>query len=146
MKASRHVIICALVAFLAAIAGVYIGRAVIPGIPDKGTELHEVLHHRLNLDSEQELRLEALEREFAGRRRTLEAELRADNARLAAAIRAEHGNGPRVAAAVDASHRAMGDLRKATLAHVFAMRQILRPDQAERFDQAVTNALTAEAR
>lgn len=37
--------------------------------------------------------------------------------------------GPRVAAAVDRSHAAMGELQKATLAHIFDMRQLLRPGQ-----------------
>jgi len=72
--------------------------------------------------------------------------LRADNARLAAAIEVEHGAGPRVREAVDRSHATMGALQKATLAHIFAMRAILRPDQAAKFDKAVVKALTAEAR
>jgi nickel and cobalt resistance protein CnrR len=71
--------------------------------------------------------------------------MRADNARLAAAIEAEHGYGPQVAAAVNASHMAMGALQKETLAHIFAMRQLLRPDQAARFDEAVAGSLTAPA-
>ena len=40
----------------------------------------------------------------------------------------------------------MGELQKETLAHIFAMRQILRPDQAAKFDQAVVKALTVDAR
>ena len=79
-------------------------------------------------------------------RRAFELELRANNARLAEAIEAEHGNGPRVAAAVDQSHAVMGELQKATLAHIFAMRQLLRPDQTAQFDQAVVKALTDDAR
>ena len=54
--------------------------------------------------------------------------------------------GPQVAAAVDRSHGAMGELQKETLNHMFAMRQILRPDQARTFDRAVVKALTADAR
>ena len=65
---------------------------------------------------------------------------------IAAAIEAEHGNGPQVAAAVDRSHGSMGELQKETLNHMFAMRQILRPDQARTFDRAVVKALTADAR
>jgi hypothetical protein len=40
----------------------------------------------------------------------------------------------------------MGELQKQTLAHIFAMRAVLRPDQAAKFDRAVVEALTAEAR
>ena len=90
--------------------------------------------------------MKELEQRFAVQRRALELELRADNARLAEAIEAEHGNGPRVAAAVDRSHAAMGELQKATLAHIFAMRQLLRPDQTAQFDRAVVKALTDDAR
>ena len=145
MRPGRWTIGIALIAFLAGVAGVFTGRMLIPA-RTPASELHEVLHHRLRLDADQAARLEAIERQFAIRRRALELELRAANARLADAIQAEHGNGPRVVAAVDGSHTAMGELQKATLAHVFAMRQILRPDQAERFDRAVVKALTADAR
>ena len=76
----------------------------------------------------------------------LQLEMRADNVLLAAAIEAEHGNGPRVVAAITKSHEAMGELQKETLGHIFAMRKVLRPDQAEKFDRAVVQALTDEAR
>ena len=142
----RQLLIVGLVAFAAAIAGVLIGRHLVPAPPQPGAELHAVLHRQLSLDSEQERQLEALESAFAVRRRALELEMRAENARLAGAIAAEHGNGPRVAAAVDASHRTMGQLQKETLAHIFAMRELLRPDQAATFDAAVTRALTEDPR
>ncbi len=128
--------------FIAAVIGVFVGRALLPPQAQPGTELHDVLHHKLALDQSQEARLQILEQRFAVQRRAFELELRADNARLAEAIEAEHGNGPRVAAAVDQSHAAMGELQKATLAHIFAMRQLLRPNQTKQFDQAVVKALT----
>lgn len=146
MRAYRWAIGIAVIAFIAAIAGVFVGRTLIPQRPAQGTELHELLHHDLNLDAQQQAKLTVIEQRFAVRRQALELELRADNARLADAIEAEHGNGPRVAAAVDACHEAMGELQKETLAHIFAMRQILRPDQAAAFDHAVVKALTADAR
>lgn len=136
----------AVVAFVAAVGGVFLGRILFPAAPVAETELHEVLHNGLNLDSRQQAALEELERRFAVRRRALELELRADNARLADAIEAEHGNGPQVVAAVDRSHAAMGELQKETLAHVFAMRALLRPEQHKTFDRAVVRALTADAR
>ena len=142
----RQLLLVGLVAFAAAVAGVLIGRHLIPAPPQPGAELHAVLHHQLSLNPEQERQLEALESAFAVRRRALELEMRAENARLAGAIAAEHGNGPRVAAAVDASHRTMGQLQKETLAHIFAMRELLRPDQAATFDAAVTRALTEDPR
>lgn len=135
-----------LLAFVAALAGVGVGRVIWPTPKAPGTQLHHLLHDQLDLDAAQSARLTVLESSYALRRAALEAEMRADNARLAAAIEAEHGYGPQVAAAVNASHVAMGDLQKATLAHVFAMRQILRADQVRRFDAAVAGSLTDTAR
>ena len=132
--------------FLAAIAGVFIGRILFPSPAPPGAELHDVLHHKLTLDTGQQARLQLLEQQFAIQRRALELKLRADNARLAEAMEAEHGNGPRVTAAVDRSHAVLGELQKATLAHIFAMRQLLRPDQTAPFDKAVVKALTADGR
>jgi hypothetical protein len=145
MKPWRWTVGIAVIAFLAGIAGALVGRALIPA-RTQSSELHDVLHHQLKLDAGQEARIAVIEQQFAVRRRALELELRAANARLADAIQAEHGNGPKVAAAVDSSHVAMGELQKATLAHIFAMRQILHPDQAVQFDRAVVKALTADAR
>ena len=144
MTRARWTALVAAIAFVAALAGVFVGRAVLPAPVSPSTELHELLHRELDLDAGQKARLEQIEAHYALRRTAIEAAMRADNARLAEAIEAEHGYGPGVAAAVDASHADMGRLQKATLAHVFAMRQILRPDQAERYDRAVVKALTAD--
>ena len=51
-----------------------------------------------------------------------------------------------VTAAVDHFHSAMGELQKATIEHVFAMRAVLTPEQAARFDRTVVDALTADPR
>lgn len=133
-----------LFAFGAAIGGVLIGRTWIAPPAPVESELHQVLHEDLRLDSGQEQRIEAIERQYALRRQALELELRSDNAKLASAIEAEHGYGPQVAGAVDASHKAMGEMQKVTLEHIFAMRSVLRPDQAARFDAAVVKALTVK--
>lgn len=146
MSQRALLILTVFAAFIAAIGGVFAGRALVPAPARPGAELHDMLHHQLALNAQQEARLAELEQRFTVQRRALELELRADNARLAEAIQVEHGNGPRVAAAVDRSHVAMGQLQKATLAHIFAMRQLLRPEQAARFDGAVVKALTEDSR
>lgn len=140
MTARRLALVAALVIALG-VAGVWLGRMLQPAPHHSGAELHALMHEDLDLDLGQVAQLEVLERDFASRRAALEARLKADNARLAAAIAAEHQYGPRVAAAVDATHMAMGDLQKATLEHVFAMRAILRPDQQARFDAAIAQSL-----
>ncbi len=143
--ALRRLLVLAAVAFLAALAGVLIGRGISERAPEQSSALHELLHEEIGLDERQLAQIEELEATFAARRRALEAEIRAENARLAAAIQAERGYGPRVTAEIERSHQIMGELQKATLEHIFAMRTVLRPDQAERFDQAVVRTLTAEA-
>ncbi|NML04323.1 periplasmic heavy metal sensor [Sphingomonas sp. G-3-2-10] len=142
----RRILLIAFIAFVAAIGGVATGRYLLPAPHQPNAELHLLLHHGLDLDVKQQAQLDELERQFALRKKALEMALRADNARLAAAIQAEHSAGPQVREAVDRIHVAMGELQKETLAHVFAMRAILRPDQAARFDKAVVKALTAESR
>ncbi|WP_439478336.1 Spy/CpxP family protein refolding chaperone [Brevundimonas sp.] len=109
------------------------------------TSLHSVVHEKLDLSAEQDRRLDAIEARFAARRPALEAEVRAGNRELAAAIAASDGDSPQVQAAVDHFHAAMGDLQKATITHVFEMRSVLTPAQAEVFDAAVVDALRPDA-
>ena len=144
MHNRRRLVLLVLLTFAVAIAGVVIGRVFV--VPDRPveTELHELLHRDLKLDDAQRARLDVIENTYAIRRQALESQLRADNARLAEAIEAEHGYGPKVAAAGDRSHQSMGELQKETLQHIFAMRAVLRPDQTSRFDAAVVKALTAK--
>ena len=104
------------------------------------------MHDELTLTNEQKQRLETLEARFAVERARLEASARAANAQLAQAMEAEHEYGPRVGAAIDEVHARMGDLQKATVRHVFDMREILDPDQQRRFDQQVSKALTDSPR
>ena len=144
MTGIRRTLLVAIIAFTAAIAGVWLGRAVLAPKPATDSELHALLHDQLNLDPAQHAKLDALEGQFAVRRKALELEMRADNAKLAAAIEAEHGYGPQVSSAIDQSHMAMGELQKETLEHIFAMRGLLRADQAAKFDGAVVKALTAD--
>lgn len=138
-------LVLAAVTFLAALAGVLNGRSIADRAPEQSSALHEVLHEELGLDARQLEQIEDLEARFAARRRALEAEIRAENARLAAAIQAERSYGPRVTDEIERSHRVIGELQKETLAHIFAMRTVLRPDQAEKFDRDVVRALTADA-
>ncbi|MDO9077152.1 MAG: periplasmic heavy metal sensor [Brevundimonas sp.] len=107
--------------------------------------LHSVVHEQLDLSAEQDRRLDAIEARFATRRPALEAEVRAANRELAAAIAASEGDSPQVQAAVDHFHVAMGDLQKATITHVFEMRSVLTPAQAEVFDEAVVDSLRDDA-
>ena len=141
MRGWGRYVLVALVAFLVALVAARTGQGLFHPDPNTG-RLHALMHEKLDLDPRQESRIEKLEDDFAARRKSLDVELQAANADLARAIASEHQYGPAVEKAVDHSHHAMGELQKATLQHVFAMRDVLRPDQARQFDAAVAQALT----
>ncbi len=145
MKLSwRGLAATALVAFLAGVGGVWVGLTGMHALHQGRPGLHEVVHERLSLTADQTASIEIIESGFATRRRALEIEMQAANAELAAAIREEHGYGPRVTAAVERFHHAMGELQSETIQHVFAMREVLTPEQQAIFDTTVVDALTPE--
>lgn len=135
-----------LVAFVMAIAGVFVGRAVNEAPPSSQFELHAQLAEKLDLQPEQRAQMATVEEAFHIRRKSLEGQMRAANERLALAIEVEHGYGPQVTSAIDDTHRVMGDLQKETLQYLFAMREVLDARQARTFDKIVVEALTADAR
>lgn len=141
----RSLLITILLTLLAGFAGVGLGKVGFDR-SDREPTLHEVIHEELRLTPAQSRQIEALEIDFRVQRESCEAEMRAANTDLAAAIRDEHGFGPRVTAAVERFHRAMGHLQTEMIQHVFAMRSVLTPDQMEIFDNTVVSALTAERR
>jgi Spy/CpxP family protein refolding chaperone len=145
MRASwKSILITAVLAALASGAATWASATWVMQ-ERKPPSLHTVVHEQLNLSADQDRRLDVIEARFAARRPALEAEVRAANRELAAAIAASDGDTPQVRAAVDHFHIAMGDLQKATITHVFEMRSVLTPAQAEVFDAAVVDALRADA-
>ena len=106
--------------------------------------LHDIVHHDLKLSASQLTRVEAIEVRFAARRPALEAEVRAANLELARAIEQSDGDSLEVQAAVDHFHVAMGALQKETISHVFEMRSVLTPAQAEVFDARIVAALAPD--
>ncbi|TAJ73438.1 MAG: periplasmic heavy metal sensor [Phenylobacterium sp.] len=144
MSFARGLLITVVLSVVAAFAGAWGGAQYIVSRMHDEPPLHEMVHEKLRLTAEQDRRIAGLERDFAVRRRALETEMRAANADLARAIGQEHAYSPAVQQAVDRFHRAMGQLQKETILHVLAMRQVLTPEQATRFDDTVVKALTDE--
>ncbi|MBL0768111.1 periplasmic heavy metal sensor [Sphingopyxis sp. XHP0097] len=142
----RRLLLVGAVAFAACFAGVFLGQRVADTPNPNETELHAVLHDRITLTAAQKARIDKIEADFAVRRHALEQEMRASNIRLAKAIEAEQGYGPRVTEAIDHTHDVMGTLQKETLEHLFEMRAVLNREQAQEFDESVVKALTADAR
>ena len=143
--ARRSLLATVVLALLAGGLGAWVGVRYFAPEP-QAPSLHAALHEELGLTPEQDRRLAEAEARFAARRRVLEAEIRRANAELAQAIRDSERYGPEVQAAIEHFHRAMGDLQKETILHVFEMRAMLSPAQAAEFDDEVSRALTQEAR
>lgn len=141
----RNAVITVVFGLAAGFAGMWIGHQVFsePGRSDGS--LHGMVHEELTLTPEQNDALHTLEAAFAERRTVLENEMRKANAELATAIRASETAGPEVEAAVNHFHNAMGALQTETIDHVFAMRQVLTPDQRVKFDERIGRALTTDA-
>lgn len=95
-------------------------------------DAHAWLHRELNLTAEQEKALEPVEAAFAEKHQRLESALREANRHLAGVIAEDKAASPRVAAAVEHVHHCMGDLQKASIEHLFAMRAVLSPEQGDK--------------
>ncbi len=100
-------------------------------MPDEVTS-HAWLHRELNLTEAQHKALEPIEAKFGERQRQLAAALRESKHRLAQVIAEDKAYTPRVTAAVENVHHCMGELQKASIEHVFAMRAVLTPEQGDK--------------
>ncbi len=145
MRGWRAIVLTAVLAALAGGAGSWISATWVLARREPPS-LHDIVHHDLKLSPDQLIRIEAVEARFAARRPALDADVRAANRELARAIEQSDGDSPQVQAAVDHFHMAMGALQKETIAHVFEMRSVLTPAQADVFDRRIVAALTPDAR
>ena len=141
----KSIAVTVILAALASTGGAWLGAGWMMK-QHETPSLHDIVHRKLDLNAEQDARLDQIEARFAQRREELEADVRAANRELADAIAASKGDSPEVRAAVDHFHDAMGALQKATIAHVFEMRSVLSSDQARIFDKEIAGALTQEPR
>lgn len=146
MSLMRSMVITLVLAVTGAALGAWGGAQYVMRQMHRPAPLHEMVHEKLRLSPDQEHRIAGMEREHAARRRLLQAEMRAANAELAQAFEASHAYTPQVQAAIDRSHVAMGALQKETIMHTLAMREVLTPQQAAKFDATVVKSLTEEPR
>lgn len=133
-----------LILLTAAFGGLYIGQRFIGQPRDHHADSagwHRILHEKLHITADQAAKLSDVEKRYQQRRQYLEEHLRLANMELADAIKADKAYSPRVEAATDKIHKAMGELQKATLEHLFEMRPILTDEQNRKLEQMVTDAL-----
>ena len=129
---------------VAAAAGVWVGMGIGARHTHHASSLDEILHHELNLTPDQEKRISALESKFALDRQDLEMQMHAANRELARALETEHGYDDGAKAAISHFHDAMAKLQEQTIRHILDMRSVLTPEQADRFDKTVREALSSD--
>ena len=139
----RPVVVLLLLTLFAGALGGALGVAYGNRMAQRQSNLDTIIHHELGLTAAQNDRIEALEAQYAARRKVLQAEMRAANRDLAVALDKEHIYGPQAQAAIDRFHHAEETLQVATIEHVLAMRAVLNEEQSRKFDRAIHQALTA---
>lgn len=134
-----------LVVALAATAACYITiRLSRPKYIGDAVAYHYWVHDRLGLTDDQETALEPIEANFTEKRNRLVADIRSANKELAAALRSDRTNSPRVTIAVEKIHAAQGKLQNAVLDHIFEMQPVLTKEQYEELIRLTAEALEAE--
>ncbi len=141
-RARSGVLVTAAVAFVAGALGAILGATAVSWRPAPAApSLHAMVHQSLELSADQDRMLHEIEASFGELRRELELRLVEANRALAAAIEAHPAYAPEVDEEVERIHDVMGELQQATIRHVYDMRAILTPEQAEVFDQRIARAL-----
>lgn len=140
-SARRAIILTITLAFLAGIAGAFLGTRWLAPKASQENALHALLHSKLNLSADQDKQIEEEEKRFERVRLQLEARVYNANVELAKAIRTSKRDGPEVRIAIEHVHMALGVYQKETVSHIFRMRSVLLPEQAKVFDRSVGQAL-----
>ena len=131
------------VALVAGFSGAWLHNTIMKA-PDPAS-LHDRLHATIDLGTEQHRKLDAIEQDFQIQKTALENEMRLANRELADAMAQDNAYTPKVQAAIDHFHHAMGELQKATIEHVYSMRTILTPAQQISFDAHIRSTLIASS-
>lgn len=105
-------------------------------------DFHRWVHQQLNLTPEQDKVLDSQEEAFAARKEMFRKEIQQANVELATAMQEDRIYSPRVMAAVEKIHHGQADLEKATLEHIFAMKNVLTPEQFDKLLKLTGDALS----
>lgn len=133
---------------LALLAGLVLGvgaavsaSTIMTHVHTRPHNLHDLVHERFKLDSEEKKRLEVSEARYDERRAHIEADIATANRTLAQAIQRD----PEVSSTrpgSDAVERSAGELQSVTLDHIFEMRAALKPEHRKAYDAVLVDALT----
>ncbi len=106
---------------------------------------HMSIHKQLHITPEQDKSLHAIERRYAERRAQLTQTIRQANTELANVILEDKAASARVNTAIRKIHTAQGELQMVTIQHVFEMKTILTPKQADMLLKLTAEALQQDS-
>lgn len=142
-----HALLLVVLVALVAIGGLYGGQLFLhaqypPHEHPQAGALDHYIHRHLELTAQQNEKLDAEEKGYLEHVSKLEGEMKRANKELADAIKQDGTYSSRVQKAMADNHAAMGELQKITIQHLFDMKSVLTPQQNEKLDRIVTDALT----
>ncbi len=109
-------------------------------------DYHDWVHKNLNMTAEQEQRSQTSERRYEETKRHLEEVIRLANSDLAERILQDKSYSPSVEKSVAEIHSAVGLLQKATLEHIFELKEVLDAEQYERLIELTAEGLSENSR
>lgn len=140
--ALRVTVLLVAVAAIAILACWLTTRYIERHAQQKTTEAHVWIHTQLGINAEQDKELEPIEQRFEEKKKHYSELMRIANSELAQAILEDRADSPRVRAAVERIHHAMGELQNATLQHIFEMKPVLTTQQYDKLLQLTAEALS----
>lgn len=109
-------------------------------------DYHDWVHKNLNMTAEQERRSQKSERRYEETKRHLDEVIRLANSDLAERILQDKSYSPSVEKSVAEIHSAVGHLQKATLEHIFELKEVLDAEQYERLIELTAEGLSENSR
>ncbi len=147
----RHVLLTVVLAGAAGFFGVWVGAKRLAPPPSSLPMLPGVVNELTSrglkgLTTEQEIQLTMIAGNYAGRRAQLRHSILAANFELANALGEEMSMGPHTQASIERVKNIVGELQRATVDYVLALRGVLTPEQQTVFDTKVVEALMTDPR
>lgn len=132
-----------IVAVVAAVTTVCVNRSLVRcrTCCASSEDVSSRLQKELSLTAEQKAALEPIEKKFQAANALYTARMNEANRALARALEKGDPDAPEIAEAIDAIHHHMGEMQKASIAHLFEMRSVLTREQGDKLLAMAREAL-----
>ena len=141
MNAIKRIIFFLLFLLLIIAIGFGVGEYFSKDYAKDMADSHQHFHEQLNFTPDQVDKLIPIEKKYAEQKTLYENQIRQANMELGDIMKIEKSYTPKVKAAVEKVHVAMGHLQEITLIHFFDMRVLLDERQRRVLDDYVTDAM-----